>query len=188
MADGLVDATLDLVGGLQLGGLRRDQPEHRCLAGGEVAQRLEATGALAVELEEERIDVETAEDPLGDRFVAAAGHPPAAEVAAAHVRRHQQIVGPTGDDRVHRVAVPHDHLVGIVAARRHLLAEVGIAEVGEADVVELQVATSRCVQRGDLAPVRVDEIRPVLLDVGIRILVDDLSATHEAGHRRARGW
>ena len=182
----MIDASsirrLDLLGGFQLCGLGRDQPEDRRLAGREVTEWLETTSALAVELEKERVDVEAAEDPLGDRFVAPAGDPPAPEVATAHVRRDEEVVGSAGDDRVHSVAVPHDHVVGIVAARLHLLAKVGVTQIGEADVVELQVATARFVQRGDFAAIGLDEVDPVLLDVGIRILVDDLSTTHEAGH------
>ena len=54
---------------------------------GTIAQGLEAAGALIVVLEQEGIDLEAAEELLGDRVVAALGVPLAAVVAAAEVDR-----------------------------------------------------------------------------------------------------
>ena len=181
---GLVEAAADHVGVLELGRLRRDEPDDGGLRRGEVAQRLEPAGPVAVELEEEGVDVEAAEHGLGDRLVAAAGDPPAAEVAPAHVRRDEQVVGTVGDHRVHRVTVAEDELVGIVAADGHLGPEVRVAQVGEAHVVELQVAAAGGVQLGDLGAIGVDEIGPVLVEIRVRLRVDDRPAAHEAGHAR----
>ena len=138
------------------------RPSTDGLAGGEVAQRLEAAGALAVELQEEGVDVHPAEHQLGDRLVAAARHPAAAEVAAAHVRRDEQVVGLAGDDLVGRVPVLPQQFVGIVAAGGDLVAEVRVAEVGEADVVELEVAAAGFVEGGDLVAVAGHEVGPEL--------------------------
>ena len=52
--------------------LRGDQAEHELLVAlGEEAQRLEAAGAVAVVFEEIAVDIDLAEQLLGDEFVAA---------------------------------------------------------------------------------------------------------------------
>ena len=76
-----------VVGVLEPRRLGRHQPEHRALAGGHEAQRREAAGARGVELEQEGVDRRLAEQPLGDRLVAALGQPAALVVAAAQVHR-----------------------------------------------------------------------------------------------------
>src|SRR6185295_1633946 len=76
---------LELVLVLELRLFGRHQAEHHVPALRHEAQRLEAAGALAVELEEERVDFQGAERLLGDAFVAARGDPLAEGVAAAHV-------------------------------------------------------------------------------------------------------
>ena len=63
------------------------------------AQRLEAAGALVVVLDEVAVDVELAEERLGDEVVAARGGPGGAEVAAAHVRRDRHAVRPARERR-----------------------------------------------------------------------------------------
>src|SRR5436190_16955725 len=83
-----VDPPLELVLRLESAALRRDEPEHDLLrAFRQEAQRLEAAGTLVVPLHEEAVDLELAEERLGDVVVAALGRPRRAEVAAAHVRR-----------------------------------------------------------------------------------------------------
>ena len=70
---GLLDARLELVAVLQPGSLRRDEPEDDALSRGQEPQRLEAAGAGVVVLQEEPVDVEAAEEGLGDEVVAALG-------------------------------------------------------------------------------------------------------------------
>ena len=53
----------------------RDEAEHDELARRHEAQRLEAARARVVVLEEEAVDVELAEQRLGDEVVAALGRP-----------------------------------------------------------------------------------------------------------------
>src|SRR5262249_57588533 len=84
------------------------QAEHDHLAGRHEAQRLEAAGALVVVLEEEPVDVQLAEQRLGDEVVPAGGGPGGPEVAPAHVRgdRHpgrlggERVVGLAGGGQV----------------------------------------------------------------------------------------
>src|SRR6186713_2484368 len=57
----LLDPAQDVVLALELGGLRAHEAQDRGRARREVPQRLEAAGALAVVLEEERVDGEAAE-------------------------------------------------------------------------------------------------------------------------------
>jgi hypothetical protein len=83
----LLDAALELVLGLELAALGRDEAEHDDLAVRDEAQRLEAAGARVVPLHEEAVDVELAEQRLRHEVVAALGDPRRAEVALAHVRR-----------------------------------------------------------------------------------------------------
>ena len=89
-------------------------------------------------------------------------------------------------DRVHRVAVPDHELVGILAAGDHLLAEVGVAQVGEADVVHLEVAATGGVERVDLGAVGGDEVVPELVEVGVHVAVDHLRTAHQVRHARPR--
>jgi hypothetical protein len=87
VAGGLVDAALEVVLALEDRRLRRDEPEDDLLARRHEAERLEAAGALVVVLEEEAIDLEPAEEGLGDEVVAALRRPGRLEVAAAEVGR-----------------------------------------------------------------------------------------------------
>src|SRR5258705_26595 len=79
-----LDFSLEGILVLQDPRFRGDQSQHHLLALRQEAQRREAAGALGVELHEEAVDVR-AEHRLGDRLVAALGHPGALEVAAAGV-------------------------------------------------------------------------------------------------------
>ena len=83
----------ELVGGFELGELRGDEAEHDRLVLGDEAQRCEVARSLVVVLEEVRVDVELAEQHLGDRFVPTAREERAAEVAAAEVDADGEIVG-----------------------------------------------------------------------------------------------
>src|SRR5579875_3480555 len=71
VARGLVDPAQQLVAGLQLPALGRDQAEHDDLSRRDEAQRLEAARARVVPLHEEAVDVELVEERLGDEVVGA---------------------------------------------------------------------------------------------------------------------
>ena len=102
--------------GFQLGELSRHEPEHDDLAGPTSAAarsrrraRCRTPGTRRRRRARQRAARRSARSPVRD--------PPAPRVAAAHVRRHDQVVGTIGDHRVHRVAVPDHELVGVLAQR-----------------------------------------------------------------------
>ena len=137
--DGLVDAALEVVLALELRALRRHQAEDDALARRHEPQRLEPAGAGVVVLQEEAVDLQPAEQRLGDEVVAALGHPRGAEVAAAHVRGDRQRVRAAGERGVDLPDVALVQVLGVAALRGELGALLGVVEVGQAGVVELQV-------------------------------------------------
>src|SRR4051795_1697749 len=168
----LLDAALELVLRLELAALRRDQPEHDDLALRHEAQRLESARALVVPLHEEAVDGELAEQRLGDEVVAALGHPGRAEVAAAHVRRDRHVVGAVLERLVDVADVELVLVLGVAAETRDHLALLGVVEVGEARVVELQVRAPAVRERADLGGVRARQVAPEAVHVGVDVLVD----------------
>src|SRR5439155_5617608 len=102
----LIEAPLEIVGSLDLGAVIAQQPEHRHLSLPEKANRAERSRGLAVVFEQKAVEVELAEQALGDRIVAAlpvrASAAPAATPAPADVHaeghswevRNQGIVRP----------------------------------------------------------------------------------------------
>src|ERR1700760_862862 len=95
-----LDATLEQILVLQLGTLGGDQTEHHVLALRDEAQPLERAGALVVELQEVAVDVEVAEQCLGDEVVAPFGRPHRLVVSAAQVSGDDQIVRLAGQSPV----------------------------------------------------------------------------------------
>ena len=90
----LLDAALEQVLGPPARALGRDEAEHHRLARRDESQRLERARALVVVLEEVAVDLEVAEQRLGDEVVAALGRPHRLVVAAAQMRGHREVVGP----------------------------------------------------------------------------------------------
>ena len=145
---------LSVVLGLELAALGGDEPEHDLLALRDEPQRLEAARARVVPLHEEAVDLELAEQRLGDEVVAALGDPRGAEVAAAHVRRDRHALGSLRERLVDVGDVGLVQVLDVAAALRgDHLALARVVEVGEARVVELQVACSRA-RRGAGPPRR----------------------------------
>ena len=79
---------------LELRALGGDEAEHRDLALGQEAQRLEAARALGVVFEEIAVDVDLVEQQFGDRLVAAFRDPGAGEIAAAEMHAHRHVGRP----------------------------------------------------------------------------------------------
>src|SRR5678816_761259 len=154
----LVDPPLELVLGFELRHLGAHQAEYHLLPFGDVAQRLEAAGALGVELEEEAIDVDLGERGLGDVVIAAACEPGALEVAAAGVDANRHVVGDVADRGVDGLRVDRHVPLRIVTELAELLLHFRIAEHRDGGVVDLQVAAARLVEVGDLLAVALREI------------------------------
>ena len=150
----LLDPPLQLVLVLELAALRGHEPEHDELARRHEAQRLEAAGAGVVVLEEEAVDLELAEQRLGDEVVAALGHPRGAEVAAAHVGRDRHALGAAGERLVDVADVALVQVLGVAALIGDHARAARIVEVGEARVVELQVRAAELAEPRAPAPRR----------------------------------
>ena len=143
--DASLDPALEHVLVLELGALGRDEPEDHLLALGHETQRLEAAGALVVELEEVAVDVQVAEQRLGDEVVAALGGPHRLVVAAAQVRGDGHVRRLVGERAVDVPDVLLVQVLGVAADRLDVLALGRVVDVGEARVVELQVAAAELV-------------------------------------------
>ncbi len=77
-------------------------------------------------------------------------------------------------------------MLGVLALRRLLGALLGVVEVGEARVVELQVATAEVVHRTHLARVGGGEVRPELVDIRVDAAVDRGGPAAVVDHARRR--
>ena len=171
---------------LELAALRRHEAEDHHLALRDEAQRLEAARAGVVPLHEEAVDVELAEQRLGDEVVAALGRPGGAEVAAAHVRRHRKPGRPVGERLVDVADVGLVLMLRVAADRAHVLALLRVVDVGEARVVELEIRAAELGDATHLLPVRSDEVGPELVEVGVERLVYRGSAAAVVDHARRR--
>src|SRR3972149_6802693 len=155
----LIDAPPQLVDGLKLRLLRADEAEDDHLVPGHEAQRLEAAGALRVVLEQEAVDVELLEGPLGAGLVAALRGPGAPVVAAAHVQADGE-ARRAAEARQRRVV----HGDGLVQQAVRVLAEPLHAFTHPALVddvqqrVELEVGAALVDERLDLAAHQADEL------------------------------
>ena len=167
--------------------LRGDEPEHHLLARRHEPQRLEPAGALVVELAEEAVDVQPAEEGLGHELVAALGRPGGAEVAAAHVRgdAHARRAG-----RERGVDLPRCSARAGESGSSPRAATCGalrrIVQVGQPGVVELQVAAAELGERGDLGGVGGRQVGEELLEIGVDGAVDGRRAAAEVDHARRR--
>ena len=173
-------------GVLQPAGFSGDEAEHDHLALRHEPQRLEAAGPLVVVLEEETVHVELAEQGLGDEVVAALGGPGGAEVAAAHVRGHLQVRGPSGDRVVDLADVAQVQVLGVLAAPGDLSPLGRVVEVGQAGVIQLQVGAAEPGQALHLIVVRGGQVSPELLHVRVHVVVDRGGTAAVMDHVRRR--
>src|SRR6266446_4741045 len=76
------------------------------------------------------------------------------------------------------------YLEGIFAVALHLRADALVAQAGERDVVDLQVSAAGGHQVADLFAVGARDVAPEVLDVRIRLRIDDLAAAAHVQVRR----
>ena len=133
---------LMVVLGFELAGLGGDEAEHHDLALRHEPQRLEAAGALGVVFHEIAVHVGAVEQHLGLGVVAAGAHEGRFVVAAAQMHRDRHVGGNVRHRRVDQIGVERAELFRIVAALRHLLAILRIAQHGDEHFVELQIAAA----------------------------------------------
>src|SRR6266851_4890213 len=139
-------------------------------------QRLEAAGAPGVVLEKEAVHLRLAEHRLGDRVVAARGHPHAGVVTAAGVHRDGEIAWAIFQERIYYSGVLGGQLRRVLAVAPHLRADALVAQAGERDVVDLQVRAAGGHQVADLFAVGTRDVAPEFLHVRVGLRIDDLAA------------
>ena len=126
--------------------MRADQAEHDALGLRHEAQRREIAGARRVVFEQEVIDLGVGEETLGHRFVTAGAEIMALEIAAAHMNADDDIGRAIGDRLVDAVDIEIDQRVRIAADSRDLRRGCRIAQQGDGDLVELDIAAAGLAQ------------------------------------------
>src|SRR6266404_1130998 len=141
----LVDPALQLVLAFERGAFAGDEAQdHALLPARHKAQWLEAARAGIVVFQEEAVDRELAKQGLGDMVVAALGHPGRSEIAAAHMGAYGDTLGLAGECGIDQADVGQMLLLAVAADARDIGALSGVVEIGEAGVVELQIAAAEC--------------------------------------------
>src|SRR5215831_7130724 len=182
----LIDAAPELVLAFKPAGLGGHDAEHHGLALGQLAQRLEATGALAVVFHEVAVHVDFVEQDLLHGLVAAAAHEGGLIVAAAQMHGDGHVGGDVRHRGIDEIAVDLTELFRIVAAILHLLAIVLVAQHRDEDLVELQIAAAGVGEGAHRLAIGLAEVVEERLERGIDLLVD--RRHHRAAvDRRGRG-
>ena len=155
---------------------------------GHEAQWLKSAGALAVVLHEVRVVVHAIEEHVRNGFVATRGEPRGAEVTAADMGADDHVGGLADQGGVDQVCPEVQHLVRVIAAATELLAYLGVADEGQAHVIQLQVRAAGIGKRLDRLAVGEGQIMEHRLNVRIGALVDDVTpvARGRGQHRRGR--
>src|SRR6516225_1299141 len=181
----LLDAALELVLAFELAALGGHDAEHDELAFRQHAQRFEAAGTRIVVLHEISVHLDLAEQDFLHRFVAAGAHEGRFIIAAAQVHGDGHVGGNITHRRVDEIAVELAEAFGIVAARGHLRPVFRIAQHGDEDLVELEVAATGVGEGAHRLAIGLPEVGEELIEVGIDGLVD--GGHHRAAVDRRRG-
>src|SRR5215472_3629458 len=184
----LVDATLELVLRFEPGALGRDQTEDGYLVPGQKTQRFKAAGARAVILKKIAVHVDFVENELSDRLVAAVRHPRAGEIAAAQMHAYRHVTRPILDRGIEELGVGPRQRGRVLADIGDLFAQLLIAQIGEVDLVDLQIATAGCGEIADFLAVDTGKIVVEGIDVGIGLGIDRAASAPKMHHswRRKR--
>src|SRR4051812_47666482 len=178
----LIDAPLEIVLRFERRYLGRDEAKHHLLSARYEPQRLEAAGALGVELHKEGVDA-GGEHRLGHRLVAALGDPSALEIAAGRVHRDGEARGLALYDLADRACIALRQRRRVVTIPAAGVADLRIAEVGERDIVQLQIAAAGLRKRRNGCAVGGGRVGPELLHV---VIGDAGAAGAQMQHRRRR--
>ena len=167
--------------------LGRDQAEHELLVAlGEIAQRLEAAGAVAVVFQEIAVEIGVREQMLGDVVVAARGDEGGAEIAAAGMHGDRHVGRLAFERRVGHARIDRRQAVGIVAAAFRALALLGIADHRPGGVVELQIAAAGVVEGADRLAPGGGDVGEEFVIAGIGLLAHHRAALPEVKRARRR--
>src|SRR5580692_2477508 len=172
---GLVDPRHDLVDVLELRRLRAHQAEDHDLSLGHVAQRLEPAGPVVVELEQEAVDGERAEQPLGNWVVAALGEPAAGVVSPADVHADRCALGALHAVDGRRVGGEHPGEDIILLARAVSRPYVRAQELRIGGIIELDVPDALGEKRLDLRPHKGGYLRTEFLARVVNLISDTIA-------------
>jgi len=183
----LFQPPLDVFLFFQLARFRGDDADHHDLVAlRQIAQRLEAAGALGIIFEEIAVVIGAGQHGLRHRLVAAGRDPGGTEIAAADMRGDGHVGRPLRDRIVDDPGVDFLQAVGIVAALAGFLQLFLRAEIGPHRIVELKVTAAGIVKCLDRLAVGLAEILVERLEVGIDVLRDRPAAAAKMQHRRRR--
>src|ERR1700724_2743928 len=183
---GFLDAPLDDVLGFQRAGLGRHQAEHSKAIFLQALERLKTAGAVGVVFHEIAVHLDLVEQHFLLGLVAAGAHEGRFVIAAAQMHGHPHVRRNVGHRDVDELAVERAERFGIVAAILHLLAIFRIAQHGDEDFVELQVAAGGIGERPHGFFVRLAEIGEHRVELGIDRLVDRRADRAAVQRRRRR--
>lgn len=117
------------------------------------------------------MDGELAKQRLGDMVVAALGDPGQAEIAAAHMRAHGHPGRLVGERLIDQADVDQVLVLGVAADAIDIGALHRVVEIGEAGVVELQVAAAHPPRPAISVRYTSGEVAPECIGVGIGGLI-----------------
>src|SRR5579864_1599360 len=183
---GFLDAALDGVFGFQRPSLGRHQAQHHAAAFLQTPQRLKTAGAVGVVFHEIAVHLDLVEQHFLLGLVAAGAHVGRFVVAAAQMHCHRHVRRNVGHRDVDELAVERAERVRIVAAILHLLAIFRIAQHGDEDFVELQVAAAGVGEGAHGFFVGLAEIGEHRVEPGIDRLVDRRADRAAVQRRRRR--
>src|ERR1700692_2722164 len=183
---GFLDAALDGVLGFQRAGLSRHQAKHRAAIFLQTPQRLKTAGAVGVVFHKIAVHLDLVEQHFLLGLVAAAAHVGRFVVAAAQMHGHRHVRRNVGHRDVDELAVKRAKRFRVVAAIPHLLAVFFIAQHGDEDFVELQVAAAGIGESAHGLFVRLAEIGEHRVELGIDRLVDRRADRAAVQRRRRR--
>ena len=98
------------------------------------------------------IHLRVGEEALGDRLVAAGAEIVALEIAAAHMHADDHVRRAFGDGVVDALDVQVDKNVGLAARALDLVADGGIAQKRDRNLVKLHITAAGLGELGDLLP------------------------------------
>jgi hypothetical protein len=147
-----VDAAFERIEAFQHRRLRADHAQHHALVLRYETQRRKIAGARRVKFEQEVIHLRIREKALGDRLVAAGAEIVALEVAAAHMHADRDVRRAFGDGVVDALDVQIDENARLAARALDLVADGGIAQKRDGDLIELHIPAAGLGEPGDLLP------------------------------------
>src|SRR6516225_6349537 len=179
----VVDTALYIIGIFELAQLGADDAEHHFLAFRHNPESFEASRALGVVFEEVTVDPKLLKQPLRYRIIPATGLA-VATIAATEMDANRNIGGLLRDRVIDRLAVVGDQLLRVLATRPDDLFVARIAQHGDRNLVDLQVAASRRGEIRDLVPVDGDDIGKERMSVAVGRAGETLVAAEEMVDRR----